>query len=370
MHDRCLIIAEAGVNHNGQLDMALELVDRAAEAGADYVKFQTFQADLLATETVPKAAYQQRNNPTVESQHAMLKRLELSHDDHRALIARCKQRGIGFLSTPFDPESLEFLASDLGLDLIKLGSGELTNGPLLLQAARTGAQLIVSTGMSTLAEVEEALAVVAFGCCREGQPTSRAVIADTLADPAARMVLANRVTLLHCTTEYPARPDHANLKAMATMRSAFGVSVGYSDHSLGTAVTLAAVALGATIIEKHFTLDPALPGPDHAASLTPEQLSAMVSDIRSVEQALGDGIKQPALAEISNRAVARKCLVASRDLPAGHRLEPGDMVAIRRGNGLSPMAIWDFVGLQLVKPVMKGEPLGAQTAAGSGRLSA
>lgn len=357
MRQRTLIIAEAGVNHNGDVGMALDLVDCAAEAGADLVKFQTFNAAKLASAAAPKAAYQTRQTDAGESQLAMLQRLQLSPEAHERIIARCAERRIGFLSTPFDNDSLELLTGRFGLTRIKLGSGELTNAPLMLAAARSGAEIILSTGMGTLSEVEEALGVLAFGLMRANAPRTRADFAAALHDPQAWDMLRERVTLLHCTTEYPAAVADTNLRAMATMQSAFGVRVGYSDHTEGNAVSLAAIALGAEVLEKHFTLDRSLPGPDHAASLEPAELSALVREVRAVEAALGTGIKQPGAAELANRAVARKSLHAARDLPQGRVLVATDLSVLRPGNGLSPMVMWDVIGTSTQRSFMSGEDL-------------
>lgn len=356
MQKRCLIIAEAGVNHNGDMTTALQLVDRAAEAGADFVKFQTFRAGDLASAAAPKADYQVKGtgagSGAGEGQLEMLSRLELSKQDHRDLIARCAERGVGFLSTPFDLKSLAFLTEDLGLKGLKLGSGELTNAPLLLAAARSGADIILSSGMGTLAEVEEALGVLAFGMSGKDIP-GRAAFAEALRDPAAWAALERRVTILHCTTEYPAPPEQTNLRAMTTLGQAFSLPVGYSDHTEGAAISLAAVALGATVLEKHFTLDRAMPGPDHAASLEPDELKRLVAAVRMVEVSLGSARKQPGLAECRNIAVARKSIVAARDLPAGHILKPEDLAMKRPGGGLSPMAFWDVIGQRLPRAVAK-----------------
>ena len=353
MTDRCLIIAEAGVNHNGNIDMALELVDRAAASGADFVKFQTFRSAELASKSAPKAGYQLRQTDAGESQLDMLRRLELSQADHRALFERCADRGIAFLSTPFDLLSLDFLTKGLGQTIIKLGSGELTNGPLLLASAQSGARIILSTGMGTLSEVEEALGVLAYGMTNGTSP-SRAAFAEVLQDRVTWEVLRDRVTLLHCTTEYPAPVDETNLRVLSTLRQAFGLVVGYSDHTEGNAVAFAAVALGATVIEKHFTLDRSLPGPDHAASLEPGELTALVCGIRAIEQALGSGIKQPGRAELANRVVARKSLIAAQDLPKGHLLTKADMHAKRPGGGVSAMNFWDAQGQTLPEAVKEG----------------
>lgn len=354
---KTLIIAEAGVNHNGDLAMALELVDRAADAGADYVKFQTFKADKLASASAKKASYQARTTDGAESQLTMLKRLELSVGDHEAIMARCVEKGVRFLSTPFDMDSLALLTRTFALPEIKLGSGELTNAPLLLAAGRSGAKIILSTGMGSLAEVEEALGVLAFALCRTGDPKGRRDFADVLLDVDVWPVLAERVTLLHCTTEYPAAVEDTNLRAMETLRHAFGLRVGYSDHTVGEVVSLAAVALGAAVLEKHFTLDRHLPGPDHAASLEPGELTSLVRSVRMVERALGTGIKQPGAAEVANRAVARKSLLAARDLPAAHVLTPVDIVVKRPGDGLSPMLLWDRIGTVTTRAIAEGEAL-------------
>ncbi|MEC9347184.1 MAG: N-acetylneuraminate synthase [Pseudomonadota bacterium] len=358
MSRRVTVIAEAGVNHNGRLDLALDLVDAAAAAGADYVKFQTFDAAKLVTAAAPKADYQARQTGAGESQRAMLERLQLSEADHRALMERCTARGIRFLSTPFDAGSLDLLARTFALPVLKIGSGELTNGPFLLDLARTGRDLILSTGMGTLAEVEAALGVLAFGYLApdDARPGPTA-FAATLHDPAAWATLRERVTLLHCASDYPAAPAAVNLKAMDTMADAFGIPVGYSDHTLGSAVTLAAVARGAVMIEKHLTLDRTMDGPDHAASMEPAAFTAMVADIRAIGAALGTGIKQPAPSELSTRAVARKSLVAARPLKAGTVIGPGDIAVMRPGTGRSPMDYWSTIGRVLDRDLAEGEPL-------------
>lgn len=353
--ERVLVIAEAGVNHNGSLAMALDLVDAAAEAGADIVKFQTFQADRLASRAAPKAEYQERTTGGGESQLDMLRRLELSPAMHDALIVRCAERGIRFLSTPFDFGSLDLLVSRYDMPVIKLGSGELTNAPLLLAAARTGRGVILSTGMSTLAEVEQALGVLAFGYCQDGPAPSRAAFEAAYGDPECRAILGARVTLLHCTTEYPAPFAEVNLRAMDTLRAAFGLPVGYSDHTVGTAIPIAAVARGATVIEKHFTLDRTLPGPDHKASLEPAELATMVTAIRQVEAALGDGIKMPAASERKNMVVARKSLVAARAIAVGELLDDTAVAVMRPGNGRAPIALWDTLGSVAKRDYAEGE---------------
>lgn len=340
----CCIIAEAGVNHNGDMGIALDLVDAAAAAGVDYVKFQTFKADRLASGLAPKAGYQERTTGQGESQLDMLRRLEMSDDMHQAVMTRCVEKGVRFLSTAGETESLRYLAEGLRLDTIKLGSGELTNAPLLLAAARTPARLMLSTGMGTLAEVEEALGVLAFGMMNAAAPTTRRDFADALLDPAAWQALQRRVMLLHCTTEYPAAIDDTNLRAMDTMAAAFGLPVGYSDHTEGNAMSIAAVARGAAIIEKHFTLDRGMEGPDHAASIEPDELVALVRDIRAVERGLGSGIKQPGAVEIQNRTVVRRSVLTTRPVAAGTWLTADDLTVKRPGNGISAMDLWDCIG--------------------------
>lgn len=339
------VIAEAGVNHNGDADMAMRLVATAARAGADAVKFQTFRAEDLATARAAKADYQARNEPGAESQFAMLKRLQLDHGAHRELMAECARQGIAFLSTPFDPASLRFLVDDLGLDTLKFSSGDLTNGPLLLEGARRAQRLILSTGMASLAEIEQALSVITFALHGGSHDMpGRAAFERAYASAEGRTALRQRVCLLHCTTEYPAPLADVNLRAMATLRQAFGLTVGYSDHTEGITVTTAAVALGARVIEKHFTLDRTLPGPDHKASLEPDELAAMVAAIRAVELAMGDGVKAPSAAERANAAVARKSLVALAPIRAGEAYTAGNIGVMRPEGGHSPMDYWDLLG--------------------------
>jgi len=348
-----IVIAEAGVNHNGDPDRALAMVDAAAGSGADFVKFQTFRAADLVTADAPKAAYQTARDGA-GSQFEMLRRLELSEAAHHQILARCRARGIGFLSTPFDTASLAFLVGDLGIDRIKIPSGEITNGPLLLAAARTRLPLILSTGMSTLDDVERALAVIAFGLDGQGAPDA-AAFAAAFADPAARRHLAGRVTLLHCTTEYPAPIAETNLRAMATLAERFGLPVGFSDHTAGLSAAIAATALGATVIEKHFTLDRALPGPDHRASLEPDELAALVRGVREAEAALGDGIKAPSASERGNLAVARKSLVAARPIAAGEVLSEETLAVKRPGGGISPLEYWAYLGRPAGRAYAEGE---------------
>lgn len=313
---KTLIIAEAGVNHNGDVARARALIDAAAVAGADRVKFQTFDAGRLVTAGALKASYQARTTGAEESQHAMLRRLELSRETHLELIAHCKARGIQFFSTAFDLESLRLLA-ELGADCFKIPSGEITNLPYLRAVGAYGKPIILSTGMSDLTDIQAALAAL------ENSGTPR-----------------GRITVLHCTTEYPAPMAEVNLRAMVTIRDVCGVAVGYSDHTAGIEVAIAAVALGASVIEKHFTLDRNLPGPDHQASLEPSELRAMVTAIRNIESALGGGVKQVSASERKNQAVARKSIVAARAIAAGEILSADNLTVKRPGTGVSPMR-WD-----------------------------
>ena len=344
MRDKVYVIAEAGVNHNGSIDRAIALVGAAAQAGADAVKFQTFRAERLVSRAAAKARYQRETTDPGESQFDMLKKLELSDADHRVLVREAGRLGIDFLSTAFDTQSMDFLCGETGIRHIKIPSGEATNAPFLLHAARKNLPVLLSTGMCTLADIEQALSVLAFGFLHaEGTPTA-ASLAAAYADPDAREQLARRVTVLHCVTEYPAENHQVNLRAMDVIAGAFGLPVGYSDHTLGTAVALAAAARGATVIEKHFTLDRDLPGPDHRASLPPQELKAMIDAIRAIEQALGVAIKAPAQAELANREVARRSLVALRDIKAGETFGADNLGIKRPGVGISPYAYWEFIG--------------------------
>jgi len=325
--NRTLIIAEAGVNHNGSLDLAKTLIDVAADAGADIVKFQTFKAENLVSKAAQKAAYQVGNMPedADTSQFSMLKKLELSEADHHALIAHCHERNIRFLSTAFDLESLDFLVS-LGINLFKIPSGEITNLPYLRKIGSFGGRIIASTGMATMDDISAMLTVLE----QAGTPHSQ-------------------ITILHCNTEYPSPFADVNLRAMQTIGDTFGVSVGYSDHTSGIEVPIAAVALGATVIEKHFTLDRSLEGPDHLASLEPDELKQMVWSIRHIEAALGDGIKRPTPSEAKNRVVTRKSIHLSHDLPARHVLTESDLTMKRPGSGISPMQTDALMGRQLTR---------------------
>lgn len=351
-----LIIAEAGVNHNGDEKLAFELVDAAFSAGVDIVKFQTFKAKKLVTVDAKQADYQVKNTQKEESQLAMLTRLELSYEFHHELVNYCNKLGIEFLSTAFDGESLDFLVNDLGLKRLKIPSGELTNAPLVLQHAQTGADLIVSTGMATLAEVETALGVIAFGyLAQPGICPSLEAFQAAYFSSEGQKLLKEKVTVLHCTTEYPAPMLDINLKAMDTLATAFNLAVGYSDHSAGIEIPIAAVSRGATLIEKHFTLDKKMEGPDHKASLEPNELKSMVSAIRNVEMAIGDGIKGPRPSEIKNKEVARKSLVAATNIAEGELFTSDNLEVKRPGNGLSPYKYWDLLGKKSTVSYQEGE---------------
>ena len=329
MNKSCIIIAEAGVNHNGDLAMAKELVRCAAEAGADYVKFQTFSAEKLVTKTAKQAAYQKKNLQSGEndSQYSMLKKLELSKEDHEELIKTCKYYGIKFLSTAFDNENLIYLCKDLDLDYIKIPSGELTTYPYLLLAAQLKKPIILSTGMATLPEILESVAVLEKHGVRKED-----------------------LYILHCTTEYPALVSEVNLRSMDTIAEATGCKVGYSDHTMGIDVSVAAAARGATVIEKHFTLDRTLPGPDHPASLEPDELKRLVIAIRNVQRAIGDGVKQPASArERGNRDVARKSIVAARAIRSGEIFTEENLTTKRPGTGISPMRWPEIIGTRATR---------------------
>lgn len=328
-----LIIAEAGVNHNGQLDLAYQLVDAAAGAGVDIVKFQTFKAESLVTRAARKAEYQEKNEGTSETQFNMLKRLELSEDDHHHLLDYCRGKGITFLSSAFDPEGLAFL-DRLGLEYVKIPSGEITNRPYLACAGRLGKKVLMSTGMADLREVEAALDVLV----EAGTPKER-------------------ITVLQCNTEYPTPFEDVNLNAMLTMREALGVSVGYSDHTLGIEAPVAAVALGAVVIEKHLTLDRGLPGPDHRASLEADELQAMVRAIRNIEQSLGNGIKRPSPSEKKNLPVARKSIVAACPIRKGEVFTEENLTVKRPGTDLNPMQWHEVLGQEAAMDFAPDEPI-------------
>jgi len=341
-HNNCFIIAEAGVNHNGSLELAFKLIDAAKEAGADAVKFQTFQPELLVVPNASKAEYQITNTGGEETQQQMLKSLALTEADFIKLNDYAEKCKIKFLSTPFDPKSLAFLIS-LKVELIKISSGDITNAPLLLQAAQSQLPIIISSGACTLEDIKNALAVLAFGYQNPSQhPQSFQDCLGLLENKKTWQLLKDKVTVLHCTTDYPARLDDINLRAMQTMAHEFGLSVGYSDHSLGILVPSVAVACGAQVIEKHFTLDKTMPGPDHSASLEPAELKALVQQIREVEKILGSTHKQPSARELANKSVVRRGIYAACEIHAGEKYTSDNLITLRPENGISPLNIWSF----------------------------
>lgn len=356
MVNKVCVIAEAGVNHNGNEEYAFRLVDEAHAAGADIVKFQTFKAKELVTSSAKQATYQIENSQLEESQLSMLSRLELSYESHCKLIEYCSLLGIEFLSTAFDLESLVFLVEKLGLKKLKIPSGEITNAPLVLAHARTGCELIVSTGMATLAEIEAVLGVIAFGYISpiDEKPTEEA-FQKAYVSLEGRNALEEKVTLLHCTTEYPALFEEINLLAIDTMSSAFKLPVGYSDHSEGVVVPIAAVARGVVLIEKHFTLDKNMDGPDHKASLDPQELRDMVSSIRKVEKILGNGIKAPFASELKNKVIARKSLVARKAIKQGETFTEDNVAVKRPESGMSPYKYWSMLGNTARIDIQEGE---------------
>ena len=333
MHShKVFIIAEAGVNHNGSLELAKKMIDAAEEAGADAVKFQTFKAEKVVSRYAPKAEYQKKTTTAGESQLEMIKKLELDAAAHQTLIDYCKKRNIQFLSTPFDFESIDLL-NELGLDIFKIPSGEITNLQYLRKIGALKKEVILSTGMADLGEIEDAL--------------------DVLTGAGTKL---KDITVLHCNTEYPTPVEDVNLKAMLTIKAAFpGVNIGYSDHALGIEVPIAAVAMGATIIEKHFTLDKNMEGPDHKASLEPHELKAMVCAIRNIEKALGAGIKKPSPSELKNKPIARKSIVAAKPIDAGEKFTNDNLTVKRPGTGISPMRWDEILGKHAQKKYIEDE---------------
>ena len=317
---KTLIIAEAGVNHNGEIATAKKLIDVAADAGADYVKFQTFKAELIVSKNAQKAEYQKQTTDSNETQFEMIKKLELDRKAHEILIEHCQKKGIKFLSTPFDLESIDLLY-DLGVELYKIPSGEITNYPYLKKIAQKKLPVVMSTGMTNMQEIEEALQVLLDNGLNKEQ-----------------------ITILHANSEYPTPMEDVNLKAMLTIGKSFGIKYGYSDHTLGIEVPVAATALGATVIEKHFTLDKTMEGPDHKASLEPGELKAMVKAIRNIDIAMGDGVKKPSPSESKNIKTARKSIVAKRDIKKGEIFTEENLTVKRAGKGISPMRWEEIIG--------------------------
>ena len=326
-----LVIAEAGVNHNGSLELAFELIDAASDAGADVVKFQTFKAENLVTQSAAKADYQLGTTDVQETQFEMIKKLELSYEMHLKLISRCNEKGIGFSSTGFDSSSVDLLI-ELGVDFLKVPSGEITNLPYLRHLGSRGLPIILSTGMCNMQEVKDAVRILEQAGSKKSD-----------------------ITVLHCNTEYPTPMEDVNLRAMLSMENELGVKVGYSDHTLGIEVPIAAVVLGATVIEKHFTLDRTMEGPDHAASLEPDELKQMVASIRNIEEAMGDGLKMPSKSERDNIRVVRKSIVASRNILAGEKFTEENIAVKRPGTGISPFRWDELLGLEANKDFQADE---------------
>ena len=353
---KTFIIAEAGVNHNGSMKLAHELIDAAISAGADAVKFQSFIASAIVTADANKAEYQIINTGSSESQLKMLQDLELSHQQQRKLYEYCQGHGIQFLSTPFDSVSLDFLTADLGLTTIKVGSGELTNAPFLLEVAQSAETIILSTGMSTIDEVTEAIGVIAFAMTSStsARPSKTSMTA-AFESPEGIKAINERVTLLHCTTDYPTKPEDVNLKAMLTLGDKFKCQVGFSDHSVGVHLAVAAVAMGATIIEKHLTTSRALPGPDHKASLEPNEFKNLVHQIRELESALGSGEKAPTEVEIQNKKIARRSIVAAKQIKIGEVFTKDNIVIKRPGTGRSPIEYWSLLDTKATRDIAENE---------------
>ena len=352
------VIAEAGVNHNGSLEIAYALVDAAVIAGADIVKFQSFKAKNLVTKGAQLAQYQVQNMDATETQLTMLQRLELNQEAHLKLLKYCNNKGIEFLSTAFDSESLAFLVDIIKLKTLKIPSGEITNAPFILEHARTGCDLILSTGMATLSEIEMALSVIAFGYMNntEENPDLNS-FERAYASIKGQNLLKKKVTLLHCTTEYPAPVQEINLRSMDTIRNSFDLPTGYSDHSEGIYIPIVAVALGAVIIEKHFTLDRSMEGPDHKASLEPNELRTLVQEIKKIEVALGSPIKAPTESEIKNKISIRKSIVAKTFIKAGQTMSSLNLTVKRPGHGVSPSRYWELIGTAAGRDYKEGETI-------------
>lgn len=351
------VIAEAGVNHDGSIDHALRLVDVAVEAGADAVKFQVFRPDALVTRAAEKARYQTLTTGPSESQFQMLERLVLPHGDFLEIARHARAQGIEFLATAFDGESLDFLDTELQISRLKIASGEITNGPFLADHAERGRPLMLSTGMATLSEVEQALLVLAVAAAGRLTPGFDPSAGGDLWTEDLRDWVQREVTLLQCTTSYPAPAGDAHLRAMDTMRAAFGTRVGLSDHTEGAGVAIAAVARGAQVVEKHITLDRTMPGPDQAASMEPEDFARLVSGIRQAEEALGDPWKAPSAAERENRIPARRSLVALRVIEEGEAFTQANVGAKRPGSGMSPMRLWSMLGRPARRRFEPDEPI-------------
>jgi len=351
------IIAEAGVNHNGSLQSAIELVDAALDTGADAIKFQSFKADKLVTARAKKAAYQNNNQNDGKTQLEMLQALELSETAQQTLFDYCQQQSIDFLSSPFDQDSFLFLLQQLGLKKFKIGSGEITNAQLLYQLGQADVDVILSTGMSTMAEIHHALSVLAYGYSNKTPPACSADYSAALDSAQGKLLLAKHVTLMHCTTEYPCPVEEVNLAAIKTISDTFTLPCGYSDHTSGIHISLAAAALGATIIEKHFTLDKQQPGPDHKASIEPSELKTLVNNIRDIERAMGDGIKQVTVSEAHNKNIVRKGIYASCSIKKGERLTQDNVILKRPICQHQGVKFWDIIGTFASKDYLADEAI-------------
>lgn len=352
------IIAEAGVNHNGSLALAMQLIEAACAAGADAVKFQSFHATDLLTANAPKAAYQKRTTGEQSSQYEMIQQLELDEVAHVQLANYAKQCDIQFLSTPFDVASVDLLVNHLDVPILKMASGEITNAALLLKAAQTQKPMVISTGMSSLGDIEQALGVIAFGyLAHDEHVPCVSAFQQAYASVEGQAALQEKVILLHCTTEYPAPAESIHLRVLDTLKASFGLPVGYSDHSLGINIPIAAVARGAVLIEKHLTLDTRLAGPDHLASLEPAAFKQMVTAIREVEMALGQAVKAPNLCEWKNRDIARRSLVAALPIKQGEVFTTANLMAKRPGQGISALYYWDWIGKTAQRDYVRDELL-------------
>jgi N-acetylneuraminate synthase len=350
------VIAEIGVNHDGSLNKALELINAVADAGADAIKVQTFNSETLASAHAPKANYQLETTHAAESQLQMLKRLELSREDHWTVMAAAQRRGLDFLSTPYDPDSLEFLVEELGVTQIKIASSDITNLPLLLAAGRSRKRVILSTGMSTMGEIRQALATIGFGGTTTAGTPSTAILESTDI-PGAPKYLAESVVMLQCTSQYPAPINEANLSTIATMRDLFGVPIGYSDHTVGIVTALMSVAYGSVMYERHFTLDRNAPGPDHAASMEPAEFTSLISLLREAEAARGTGVKEPTPSEAGNRHPMRKSLFAARSISEGQLINEDDIATMRPADGDSPAHYWEWLGKPSPRSFSVGDSL-------------
>jgi N-acetylneuraminate synthase len=355
MKKHTYIIAEAGVNHNGSFDMACQLVDVAKAAGADAVKFQTYKTELLVTKEAQQAAYQSLNLGETTSQHDMLKKLELSYEEFQKLSNYCATQHIGFLSTPFDSGSVDFLVDTIHIKTIKIPSGELTNSPFVHQIGTKQLPIILSTGMSTLDEIHESLSFIAYGLAYPSQPVDFQSVTSFYKTKEAKDMLKKYVSVLHCTTSYPTNPADVHLKSIDFLRDELHLTIGFSDHSEGILIPIAAVARGATIIEKHFTLDKELVGPDHRASLNPQELKDMVSGIRLVEKAVGEYKKEPTSEELQIRSSARKSLIAVREIKSGEVFTDNHLIIKRPGTGMPPVNYWSILGQPASKDYKEGD---------------